>query len=113
MMIPKFVDNYKYVSRRCSLHEAPYGDILSSESGWTEKEDTLPSKVRCKGFRGVLKILGILVYVTEEGTGSQTITELLPRGKLLSSEAENESYSLLKNIKPSVFKISSTFFKKS
>lgn len=112
-MIPKFVDNNKYVSRRCHLHQGPYADTLTSETGWTEREESLPAKVRCKGFRGVLMMMGILVYVSSEGSGNQTITELLPRGRLLANEAlSKSSYSPLKSIQPSVFKISAFFFRK-
>jgi hypothetical protein len=86
----------KFISRACPLMFGGGHHHLSLED-----EKKLPARLRCKGFKGVLMILGHLVCVDESSGGCKSF--------IISQEKTKENLPITL---PKTLTISSVFLKK-
>ncbi|CRX39272.1 hypothetical protein [Estrella lausannensis] len=89
----------RFISRACPLMFGAHHPINYPIRGWLDDDKKLPHRLRCKGFRGILMVLGTLVYIAEESSGYSSFS--VSREKVKEPFSHKQQFGPVNFAKPS------------
>ncbi len=94
------INRDRFVSRACPLMFGAHHQINYPIRGWLEDDKKLPHRLRCRGFRGILMILGTLVFIAEEAQGYQSFS--VSKEKVKEPFSQKQQFGALAFDRPAV-----------
>ncbi len=109
-MISRYKSNYHFVSRRNTINSWMF---FGQEQPNAKKEGKGPLRYQCKGFSGVMMIMGALCYVIDQEGIGRTVSVVLSKDKINHTSHDDAPKAMKKIRSAADWMISSKILKKS